>query len=368
MLFPTVQKIGQKRCGGIRLVTSRRVSENKAKIGRFMSSAHLLRLQIEAALADRIPSALTPLPRVIHPTAPTGIEALDEQLGGGLPLGTISELAGPECSGRTSLALSFIAGMTQAGRVCAWVDVSDALDPESAAAAGVDLERLLWVRCGREAKQLMLLGYTEKRKEGQENSRQIAPGGKAENHYLAGEKQPSLFPRCSEPEPRGRRKSREVVVLAGPQQHEAPLRKTHPEKPWVRLDQALRVTDLLLQAGGFNAIVLDMGSIAPEYTLRVPLATWFRYRAAAERTQASMVLLTQQACTKSSAGLVLYMEPGGTSDDGSTVFTGSEYRIRIARERFTKVVDFARKPPQSECGWHGNEVHWQSRASWTGRP
>jgi recombination protein RecA len=32
--------------------------------------------------------------------------------------------------------------------VCAWIDVSDALDPEAAAAAGVDLSRLLWVRCG----------------------------------------------------------------------------------------------------------------------------------------------------------------------------------------------------------------------------
>ena len=57
-------------------------------------------------------------------------------------------------------------------------------------------------------------------------------------------------------------------------------------KPWARIEQALRVTDLLLQAGGFSAIVLDMASIAPEYVSRVPLATWFRYRAAAERTQA----------------------------------------------------------------------------------
>ena len=67
----------------------------------------------------------------------------------------------------------------------------------------------------------------------------------------------------------------------------------------------MRATDLLLQGGGFSALVLDFGGIAPEHAARVPLATWFRYRAAAERTQASILLLTQHPCAKSSAGLVL---------------------------------------------------------------
>ena len=115
-----------------------------------MPSASAIRLQIETALAARIPSALTPMSRVVRPVTPTGIEALDEVLKGGLPAGAITELVGPECSGRTSLALRFVAGMTQAGRVCAWIDVSNAFDPVSAAVAGVDLMRLLWVRCGAE--------------------------------------------------------------------------------------------------------------------------------------------------------------------------------------------------------------------------
>src|SRR5580658_6316886 len=113
-----------------------------------MHSACAIRLQIESALAARIPAALTPVARVVRPVAATGIAALDETLHGGLPLGAITELIGPECSGRTSVALSFVSQMTQAGKVCAWVDVSNALDPESAAATGVDLSRLLWVRCG----------------------------------------------------------------------------------------------------------------------------------------------------------------------------------------------------------------------------
>ena len=113
-----------------------------------MSSAATIRLQIEAALAHRIPSALTPAPRFLRPTASVGIAEVDVLLEGGLPLGAITEMVGPQCSGRTSFALSFLSRMTQSGKVCAWVDVSDAFDPESAAAESVDLSRLLWIRCG----------------------------------------------------------------------------------------------------------------------------------------------------------------------------------------------------------------------------
>src|SRR5260370_38368822 len=116
-----------------------------------MPSTLVLHQQIEAALADRIPSALTPTPRLLRPVASTGIPALDELLEGGLPLRAITEMVGPECSGRTSLALSFLSQMTQAGKVCAWIDVSNALNPEPAAAQGVDLSALPWVRCGGSA-------------------------------------------------------------------------------------------------------------------------------------------------------------------------------------------------------------------------
>jgi hypothetical protein len=97
-----------------------------------------------------------------------------------------------------------------------------------------------------------------------------------------------------------------------------------------------RVTDLLLQAGGFSAIVLDMASIAPEHVSRVPLATWFRYRAAAERTQAVFLLLTQHSCAKSSGELLLRFELGEARDDEKTVFTGIEHRLQVERRRFTQ--------------------------------
>ena len=48
------------------------------------------------------------LPRVIREVAATGVSAIDVLLGGGLPVGAISELTGPQSSGRTSLALAFL--------------------------------------------------------------------------------------------------------------------------------------------------------------------------------------------------------------------------------------------------------------------
>lgn len=112
-----------------------------------MPTAAALRFEIEWALERRFSAALTPQPQTAYRTAPCGIRAVDELLDGGLPVGVISEITGPESSGRTSLTLSFLAQRTVEGQVCAWVDVNDSLDPESASANGVSLCRLLWVRC-----------------------------------------------------------------------------------------------------------------------------------------------------------------------------------------------------------------------------
>ena len=118
-----------------------------------MPNAALLRKQIEADLASRIPSALTPVARTIREVQATGIPEIDRALNGGLHVGAISEIVGPECSGRTSLALATLAQLTRDGRACAWVDANDSLDPESAAANGIQLSQLLWVRCGAKNKK-----------------------------------------------------------------------------------------------------------------------------------------------------------------------------------------------------------------------
>jgi len=83
------------------------------------------------------------------PRLATGLDAVDRLLGGGFPRGRLSEITGPLSSGRTSLAVALAAAATRAGEVAAWVDPADALDPASLEAAGVAVERLLWVRPSR---------------------------------------------------------------------------------------------------------------------------------------------------------------------------------------------------------------------------
>jgi hypothetical protein len=146
------------------------------------------------------------------------------------------------------------------------------------------------------------------------------------------------------------------------------MTSVHPSrssKPWSRIEQALRSADLLLQGGGFSTIVLDMGSLAPEFVSRVPLATWHRYRLASERTQSSILLLTQYACAKSSAELLLRLQPASPICDEATVFTGIEPHVEVARQRFTPMANTVvsiRKPSRSE-----NAASWQSRTAWAGQ-
>jgi recombination protein RecA len=89
---------------------------------------------------------LIDISRRVFATIPTGITGLDERIGG-LPRGAITEVFGLPSSGRTSVALSMLAAMTGRDEACALVDGGDAFDPESGACAGIDLRRLLWIRC-----------------------------------------------------------------------------------------------------------------------------------------------------------------------------------------------------------------------------
>ena len=207
-----------------------------------MPSAATLRQQIESAFQHRYPSVLTPSVRAIREVVPTGIAQIDTLLNGGIPVGAITELTGPASSGRTSIAISALAQHTSEGSVCAWIDAQDSLDSESAAASGVSLNHLLWVRC-------------------------------SDKTVI----KPDRFQR----------------------------KKARDSQPWTRLDQALRATDLLLQSGGFSAIVLDLADESIEHGRRIPLATWFRYRQAADRTRCSLLVLGKAPYAQSSAAVVL---------------------------------------------------------------
>ena len=73
----------------------------------------------------------------------TGSIGLDEATGGGLPLGRIIEMYGPESSGKTTLALHVLANIQKAGGKGAFIDAEHALDPVYAAALDVDVDNLV---------------------------------------------------------------------------------------------------------------------------------------------------------------------------------------------------------------------------------
>jgi recA bacterial DNA recombination protein len=190
----------------------------------------------------------------------SGIREIDE-LAGGLPRGCLSEICGPASSGRTSVLLSALAAATRRQEVCALVDATDALDAASAAASGVELERLLWIRCGRGA---------------------------------------DFRPRTSDPRPPtaksdGRRLRSDV---RGPASD-------------ARLDQALRVTDLLLQSGGFGLVAIDLGDVPDSAARRIPLASWFRFQRAVEPTATVLLVVAQEPCARTCASLLIRLQSGG---------------------------------------------------------
>ncbi len=430
-----------------------------------MPTAAALRLEIERKLERRFPAALTPAQRTIHEVYETGIQAVDALLGGGLPVGAISELTGLASSGRTSLALALVSRRTAEGRACAWVDVSDSLDPESAAANGVQLRQLLWVRCGDSRTSAASVGASGRERpsgaKARDNSEAFTArlkscpdtscipddamcadghpsGAKAPDHFDAETaRDPEGAPSCSvtkpcfgpltqqaqnscprkttlsQQNPLSRKSSADSVAPTGligslgvdprtsswanfpdpsgsgfeerrfsfplpdpkdprrlrmastlgyelPAQDIIGSRRQGTRPWWTRLEQGLRATDLLLQAGGFAAIVLDLGDTAPEQARRIPLATWFRYRQAAERTQCSLVVVGQRAYGQSAAEVVLECaaaraDVAGGDSGGGTVLRGFAFAVRRGRERFAPVEIGTRKPVAAT---------WEANAAW----
>jgi len=109
--------------------------------------AEAIREQFDSLLADW---QARPVPERV----PTGIAEID-QATGGLPRGALTEICGPASSGRTTLLYSMLAQAAAREEVCALVDAEDSFHPESAVAAGIRLDRLLWVRSGHNAEHAL---------------------------------------------------------------------------------------------------------------------------------------------------------------------------------------------------------------------
>ncbi len=172
-----------------------------------------------------------------YATAPTGVDRLDACLDGGLPRGQLSELIGPRTSGRMTLLVQLIAAATRRGELVALVDALDMLDVASLAAAGVALDRLLWIR-----------GH--------------------------------------------------VVVHAGP------CRDLNQRA----MEQAIRALSLVLQAGNFGLVVMDVAEAPHDAIRRLPFTTWLRLQRMVEGSQTSALLVGTAPIARSPAGLTLKLD------------------------------------------------------------
>jgi len=165
----------------------------------------------------------------------TGIKSLDTSLGGGWRCGEISEILGPASSGRASVLCATLAASTSRGELVALVDAFDRVDPVTAAATGLDLSRVLWVRG------------------------------------------PSLTPTATS-------SRRDTLVEA------AVLR-------------AVRACDLIIRAGGFGIVALDLAG-APARALRdLAASTWMRLAHVNAGQSTVCLLVGEQPMGRSARGV-----------------------------------------------------------------
>ena len=122
-------------------------------------------------------------------------------------------------------------------------------------------------------------------------------------------------------------------------------------KPWKRLEQALKSTDLLLHSGGWGVVVLDLGEISWVEARRIDLSTWFRFRRAIENTPTILLLLGEESCAKSCASLVLrcqrradhWSRAAASIQTGASTFEGFEVQGEVTRSRaLSQPADLAR--------------------------
>jgi recA bacterial DNA recombination protein len=199
--------------------------------------------------------------------APTGHTPLDARLGGGFPRGQLSEIVGARSSGRTSLLLQAAAAATARGELVAVVDALDMFDVASAEAAGIRLDRLLWVR----------------------------------GHVVSN---PGM---CRDLNQRA-------------------------------LEQAIRAFTLVLQAGNFGLVVLDVAEAPADAIRRLPFTTWMRLQRLIEGSQTAGVLVGSDSIARSSAGLTLRLTRGIRDLGfgirfGSRLFEGIDLDARVIRAR-----------------------------------
>ena len=233
--------------------------------------ANIARASLESALAarklDRTLTTALPSPDRIDSGAVVAMDvaAIDRCLHGGLPRAHLSELAAPSSAGRTTLLLQLAAAATARGEIVALVDPLDRLDVASAAAAGIDLNRLLWIR-------------------GQAIDRPQASG----------------------------------------------------PRPQESIERALKALNLVLQAGGFGVVAIDLADVPASTLKQIPFTTWMRVQRVIEGSDTACVLLTPEPLARSAGGLTMSLA-GRTTWAGesrqSRRLAGLDVHVRVVSPR-----------------------------------
>ena len=204
---------------------------------------------LRAKKLDRTLTSALPASRDDDALAPFAMPPLDTRLLGGLPRGHLSEIVGGVSSGKTTLAWAWLAAATARGESVALIDTFDRFDPASAAACGIDLSRLLWVR-------------------GQAVSK---TGGAVDPAWLPGAR-----------------------TVEGPG---TMLERT--------IDRALKALNLVLQSHVCTAVVLDIADVPAAGLRRIPMTTWLRVQRVIEGSDTACVLLAPMPLARSAAGLTI---------------------------------------------------------------
>jgi len=214
---------------------------------------------------------------------PMDVPLVDACLRGGLPRGQLSEFSGPGSCGRMTLLLQLMSAATQRGEIVALVDTCDRLDVASAAAAGVDLDRVLWIRGSG-----------------------------------SGIRDSGFGIRGSGFETRDQRPGTGDWGLA------------------TAVDRALKALNLVLQAGGFSLVAIDLADVPPVRLRQIPFTTWPRVQRVIEGSDTACVLLTPEPLARSAGGLTLSLAGRSTwagVSDRSRLLQGVDLRVRVVSPR-----------------------------------
>ncbi len=226
-----------------------------------------VRATVEALLRERkLDRTLTSaIPERLGEDAvsPLDVEALDRGLAGGLPRGQVSEVVGPASSGRTGLVWAALAAATRRGESVALIDTFDRFDPPTAAACGIVLPRLLWVRGQAVSKTAVAID-------------------------------PAWLPG--------------VRAVNGP--------GTFVERV---IDRAIKSFNLVVQSGVCTLVVIDLIDVPVTALRRLPASIWFRIERAIEGSDTAVVILAAQPVARGSGGRSIVMGTGRPSDPGSRI-------------------------------------------------